>query len=571
MCRPRSLPEFGVQRLSPAVRPYLLALLTTLASTGFANGQFTTVINVPPDTAPFEIGSGTQLNLGDGGQLGANFRAGENDGSSVDVEVNVAGGVVGGGFRAIGSSVNISGGSVGESLFANLDAEVAITGGSVGDRLNVNRSTLTIDAGMIGDDSLASQASTVTITGGAIGQRFKSNGMSRINVFGGTIGSSYRAEDRSIVTVTGGSVGPGFIALSGSAIDIQGGSIGLGFRANNSSVVLSGGSIGDAFDIDSDAELLISGGEFRVDGEVVEGFRRIGRRELSLSENSTFSGVLADGSTFVFSSDDGDNINGVLVLQLAILPEVGPASLIASTDPLPRSLRHGQTLRVDSGGVVGDQFVAGSGSTLIVEPGGLVGKELEVIGTEVQILGGDIGAGFETFVGSVVELAGGLVGGSFNAYDNSIVTISGGQVGGRLNLTGTSQTKISGGSVREPITVGPEAALELSGGELSGNSRILGGGEVTIRGSGFLFNGEAIPGLNQKGNSILFDQRNGVLEAKLLDGNALDVLLISGGRRPFNPELLRLTLVPEPSSGALLGLLFVIGVQYRRASGVAVS
>jgi hypothetical protein len=52
-----------------------------------------TVINVPPDSAPSSIGRSTPLNLGDGGVIGTVFQAGNSDGSSSNVEVNISGGV----------------------------------------------------------------------------------------------------------------------------------------------------------------------------------------------------------------------------------------------------------------------------------------------------------------------------------------------------------------------------------------------------------------------------------------------------------------------------------------------
>ena len=84
---------------------------------GQAKGQFTTIINVPPDVAPSSIGSDTQLNLFQGIALRFVFSRRASDGTSSNVEVNITGGSVGIFFDAnSGSVVNISGGSVGSSF-----------------------------------------------------------------------------------------------------------------------------------------------------------------------------------------------------------------------------------------------------------------------------------------------------------------------------------------------------------------------------------------------------------------------------------------------------------------------
>src|SRR5690606_34943106 len=69
--------------------------------------QFSTVIDVPPSIMGDDqaIGSDTQLNVFAGGEVGSNFHAGAEDFSSTNVQVNVLGGTVGGGFVAYASEV----------------------------------------------------------------------------------------------------------------------------------------------------------------------------------------------------------------------------------------------------------------------------------------------------------------------------------------------------------------------------------------------------------------------------------------------------------------------------------
>ncbi|MEN1706317.1 MAG: hypothetical protein AAGJ54_12495 [Planctomycetota bacterium] len=79
------------------------------------------------------LGSNSQLNLFDGGEILTGFRSGLSDGTGSNTELNVAGGTVGSFFRAFsGSTVNISRGSVGSSFVALDGSTVNISGGSVG-------------------------------------------------------------------------------------------------------------------------------------------------------------------------------------------------------------------------------------------------------------------------------------------------------------------------------------------------------------------------------------------------------------------------------------------------------
>ena len=80
--------------------------LSSIFTIGQAYGDFTTILDIPPDPDIGDnqsIASHTQLNLFDGGAIGSSFDAGAFDGTSTRVEVNNSGG-----FDAFsGSVVNI--------------------------------------------------------------------------------------------------------------------------------------------------------------------------------------------------------------------------------------------------------------------------------------------------------------------------------------------------------------------------------------------------------------------------------------------------------------------------------
>ena len=135
-----------------------------------ALGQFASTISVPPNPAPSAIGSNTRLNLESGGELPAIFQAGLPDGTGTNVEVNINGGLVGGGFRANGGSVvNIIGGT-----FANgFDSGLRETLGSV---VNIAGGKLTGIA--------ANSGSSTRISGGVYTGTISANNGSAIRVLG---------------------------------------------------------------------------------------------------------------------------------------------------------------------------------------------------------------------------------------------------------------------------------------------------------------------------------------------------------------------------------------------------
>ena len=146
----------------------------------------------------------------------------------------------------------------------------------------------------------------------------------------------------------------------------------------------------------------------------------------NLPDGSVLSGTLANGTPFAFASLDSDSIDdGTLTLTAATLAPVGPAVITLPSDPAPLGIRTGQTLVVDHGGILGDNFNAGWGSVVEVNAGGQVGNNLEAVGAQVTISGGSVGSSFDANSGSVVNISGGSVGADFDAYSGSEVNLFG--------------------------------------------------------------------------------------------------------------------------------------------------
>lgn len=224
------------------------------------------------------LGSDSQLNLFDGGEILAFFEAGLLDTTGSNIEVNILGGSVGSRFAALsGSTVNISGGTVGFG-FRNFSG------------------------------------STVNISGGTFGDTFDANG-GTVNISGGTVGDGFDANPGSTVNISGGSVGGAFEAFSGSTVNISGGTVGGGFDANSGSTV---NLFGTSFILDG-VELtnLVLGEAFTI-----------------TDRNVTLTGVLADGSVFDFDLFDSfvfpeDYFDTNASLTVTLVPTPGATGVLS--------------------------------------------------------------------------------------------------------------------------------------------------------------------------------------------------------------------------------------------------
>jgi hypothetical protein len=487
---------------------------------------------------------------------------------------------------------------------------------SIGSNTQVN----VFDGGSIGPyfeagvEGASSENIEVNVFGGFVDHSFTAYDGSQVTIFGGSVGENLTAYTGSQVTIAGGWVDDEFGARSGSQVTITGGSVGWNddaFTARaGSQVTISGGALGPAFRMRDGSQVTITGGEFYLDGVPIEGLGSVGSSmAIDVPEDAVLSGVLADGTPFAFSSMDADLIaRGTLTLVSSSLPPVGPALITASTDPIPLGIRQGQTLVVDDGGVVADNFHVGAGGTVTIEEGGVVGRSLEAIGAEVTVSGGSVGNEFSAFRGSEVMISGGVVGRYFIAVDGSQVIISGGVVEGSFGVNGSqvtisggvvgadfwaresSRVIISGGVVGNRFEAQHGSQVTISGGLLGDNFHAHEGSQVTVSGgllgkafharegshisfvgTEFLVDGEVITDLTV-GEQITLVNRDVTLSGFLADHTPFSVELNSNVdylSDHFSPDAtLTLTLVPEPSSIvlAVAALVLMVG-DFRKRFG----
>lgn len=528
-------------------------------------------IQVPNDAAPRGVHNGQSLTLNTGGKLPNNFNAGR--GSSV----TITGGEVGNNFEAAGANVDIQGGTIGSDLDAFAGSVVNVTGGSVGGSLNVfrggvvnvaggavagyatalNGGKLNISAGVVNGPINSKAGGEVNISGGSV----LSTGIAvyadhgRVNISGGGVGAIAAYQDGevnlsggtvtqpitlnsiSVLNVSGGEAAGGLKLYSGSTANVSGGALGSyvsvgdggtlnvsgGVLAkelnNNGTTNISGGAFGRLV---NEAPLLtLSGNDFRLNGLPVAGLDHIGSAvSLIPGYSATLTGTLADGTPFVFSTQDGDRFGyGPVELRATALPSIGPSQIHLPSDQAPLGIRSGQTMYVASDGSVPDNFNAGVGSKVVIV-GGHIGRNFEAIGANIEISGGNIDDDFFACQGSTVDITGGhfanslriagstanISGGTFDEHlwflTNTIANFSAGTANDGVLVDAGAVLNISGGVVTGAIGLNPSGAVSMVGGALRGGLNAYSGSHVTLTGNDFRLDNVPIAGLETIGNFI---------------------------------------------------------------------
>jgi len=504
---------------------------------------FTTIINMPSDVAPSTLGSDTQLNILEGGFLevvSSRFHIGNSDGTSTNVEMNLVGGEV------------LTRGT-GDEFFANAGSQVNIIDGDFGGHLRIR------------------SGATLNVSGGWIGGP---------RSFFDT--KEFVADDGSEVLISGGDFDAHLEARGGSNIQLVGGGVRSLKVREAANVVISGGTI-EGLDLDRDAAITIQGGDFRWNGSLLARWADIGSSSevgQPLTSGGTLSGILADGTPFVFYEPREGNVflNSSITLETVALPPVGPPSITASSGPIPFGIRSGQSLLIDA--PVGRmQYAIGPGSFVDVAPGGSIAK-LEAFGATIDVSGGNAG-GFiainsdvhisdgdisvaELFKNSYMQVSGGLIRGGLDLSDDSEALVTGGAIEGGLTAQSGSTARVEGGVI-DDIRVEADSFAYISGGEVESLVG-LAGAAVTLIGQEFFVDGSPIPGLSP-GNLVEILDRNVTISGILADGSPFSFPLnaVSPLRHPGQGDVfsydatLMVTLVPEPSSlllASLAGLLF---------------
>ena len=446
--------------------------------------------------------------------------------------LDVLGGRVGNGFQvntfdlfgtAPAAIVNVSGGEIGSDFQVESTAVANISGGIIGDDFRIGRrpgdfdritgGIANISGGTIGNSFSVGGGGTANISGGQIGNNFEANDGSVVDISAGSFGFGFDAFDGSQVTVTGGEFGDQFRASAGSNVDISGGSFGDRFSAF-SDVAISGGNFGTGFrGIGSEVEL--QGGAFQLNGVDISAAPTI-----SLNGGDVLTGVLADGSTFILSRDSNDFLSNVTLTNVA-LPTLDTTPIVVNSafPDRPSGLRAGQSLTVQQGGVLGNNFEAVD--AVVNVQAGTIGDNFGTATTTVNLDGGSIGDTFNSHAGSIININGGSVGDGFRAFDSEVNVIDG-TVGDLFVAAAGSEVNISGGQFGTGFDASSNSLVRIDGGVFGRDFDVFSGSDVEFSGGGFQLNGidftdstislasgDVFTGTLQDGSAFIFAQDAG--------------------------------------------------------------
>ncbi|MEO0587909.1 MAG: dockerin type I repeat-containing protein, partial [Planctomycetota bacterium] len=321
----------------------------------------------------------------------------------------------------------------------------------------------------------------------------------------------------------------------GTSATITGGSLGEGFDVfNGGSAQVSGGNFGRDFDVSSGSSVQLVGGAFALDGVPFTPDPAIPVGP----DVEVLSGVLADGTPIVLSTINGDLLRNV-TLTTAALPtyDTTPIVVDGATAATPRGLRDGQSLTLRDGGTLVEGFAA-LGATVNVE-GGLIGNSFEFIDTAFEMSAGNVGEAVVAYGASTLAVTGGVFEGDVTVGGASALAITGGEVVGELELIDNASATIGGDVVIDLLNAGAGSVLDVSGGqferfdafdgsivEISGGTfgddfDAFSGSNVNLFGSGFALDGVPIEGLIP-GQAFTVDTREVRLTGLFSSGEAFD-------------------------------------------------
>jgi hypothetical protein len=498
------------------------------------------VFNVPTDAVPATISGVQQLNLFDGGVLPSFFDSsgelnvyGGSGGDGIIIqrlgEANIFAGTFGNRFRTSGETT-ITDGTFGDDFQMGIIGlntgtgttigETRFSGGTIGNDASVTGAVFRMSGGQVGDLFIANPLSRVYISGGTIGDAFDAKLDSEVNISGGVVGQSFEAEPGSIVTISGGTIGDDFDATD-SVVTISGGDFGQRFRARVDSVIdIRGGTFGSNFQAFAGSDINLRGTEFYIDGQAVTGLTAYDPFTVT-DRDVTLSGVLTDGSAFSFDLNPGgafgvaDRFDPGATLKITFDPF--DAIFNVPQDAAPTSIGHREQLNLFDGGNLGF-FLAQTGSELNIEGG-----------TATTVL-----------TQGRANISGGTMG-TFIASADSEVNITGGTFEVHLRADAGSEINITGGTFDE--------------------IRASAGSEINILVDAFTLDGLAVPGLTP-GQSYTVTERDITLAGTYIDGSAFAIDLDSATFK--SDATLTVTLIPEPSSLALLSLIGLATLTRRR-------
>lgn len=569
------------------------ALLLALAVSP-AYGQFSTVLNIPPDTLSSNfIGSDTQVNVLAGASINRVLTFGQFNGTSSNIELNVFdAGLIFPATLHAGTTVNMSGGNVDEFKFQGGE-QLTLSGGVI-DAIRIVADTSTVfdvSGGTINDVifDLPSPTTnpTFNISGGVVnapnwlGLELFTNRIQAgtLNLTGGTLDMDGKASFLRDASLTGGNV-IGSVNATGGAGVLDGATVSFSVGASD----------GGTMDVISGSAGSVGAGR----GGTTNVLADVGLGGLSLNEGGTINFSGGDHQleqAFFVNSADGTaylNFNTGTISIGEFLSDVFSDHLIEI------NIAGGDLTLGDMSNYENPTHLNISSGSLNVQPGA------EILPfTRVVMTGGSIGNGI-TFQRDGSDTAdyrfsGGTVGNnvtlsSTRSFDDSMLLFSGTRFGD--NLVAELTVRMSGGSVGNNASF---QELTLSGGRIGNNATIAGhdfimtggalgddatlvdsyariyGGqigerltfdaffsEIEIFGTAFTLDGVDITSTLTLGTRLMITDREVWLTGVLDNGTAFDFFLSEdsdniGVTDYFGENLIYITLTDGPTIGDLDG------------------
>lgn len=498
-------------------------VLTSVLSPAY--GQFTTVINLPPDSIASQtiIGSDTQVNFFADGSMGSNINFGHWNGTDSNVEFNMFGGSVSNFNLNTGSTGNIAGGSIFDISVEDL-ATLNMTAGdvreiSVGD----GNSTINISGGTVTDLNyryiFQQGTGTLNISGGVVssnnGIGFNTSNptefahVEQFNLTGGTVNSPNWPNFTRNASLTGGTFNGNLVAYDGVGV-LDGATINGSVSSGGTGTlsILSGSSsgvgAGDASTTNVLADVGITGLSFNDGGTI-----NLNHGNLNVSELFINNTVFGPATTATLNMNTGTVVIDRLEIWNSGRDNIMAFNINGSDVTLPSFITgYGMNFFVNL--TSGSLSAASSGASSMWIPiqkltisGGTVGDDIRVIGLDdsygvVTLSGGTIGDGF-VLANSRFEylqrvyLSGSTIGDRAGfSFD---VEMAGGSVGNDATFGGLY---LSAGTVGNNASTG---FLHMTGGSI-GDNLDMQSGERSIVEDGNIGNSAIFAGLTLSGGTI---------------------------------------------------------------------
>ncbi len=329
------------------------------------------------------------------------------------------------------------------------------------------------DDGFIGSVFDVRAGAELNMTGGRINTSMNVRAGGEFNISGGLVGFTGQAFDGSFVTMTGGLIDQNFEVRAGAIMELRGGAVSRRFSARAGS------------------NLEVFGQDFRLNGDLIA---MPDLAEISLEPDDVLTGVLEDGSAFIFSQQAGDVILDVQFNQSSLPGPADTTPIVVDTaNPVrPSGVRPGQTFTLRDGGELPINFETVD-ATVNIE-GGLIGNHSGFATSTVNISGGQVDAFSNAYAGTTVNLTGGEWGSFSDAHSGSIINVIGGTLDSFFEAQAGSTINLNLGVVERSFTALAGSTVDVAGGAIGFDFDIQDGSDAELIGGEFRLNGEAFTG-----------------------------------------------------------------------------